>query len=86
MLVSALQVADTTLLCHIKAVSRAWRTRARSELCRRVSCLGAGKQAPASLDEIVELDVELLSAAGRAHEAAVGGGQLPSLAWLRGAR
>jgi hypothetical protein len=83
-LVLALQVADTTLLCRLKAVSQVWRTRARNELCSRVSCRGAGKQAPSSLDEIVELDVELLSAAGRAHEAVAAAVQLPSLARLRG--
>ena len=84
-LVTVLQEADATLLGRLKAVSRAWRARARNELCARVSCRGAGQlYAPASLDAITELDVELLSAAGRAYEVAAAGLQLPSLARLRG--
>ena len=80
-LATALQEADTTLLSRLKAVSWAWRKRARNELCWRVvSRRGAGQPAPASLDAIAELDVELLSAAGRLHEAAA----LPALARLHG--
>ena len=82
--VSALQAADTTLLCRLKAVSRAWRERARDQMCVRLSCRGAGQRAPTSLEEIDELDVELLSAAGRAHELVAAVLQLPSLARLRG--
>ena len=78
------QEADVPLLCRLKAVTRAWRKRARNELCRRVSRCRTGPFAPASLDAIAELDVELLSAAGRAHEAAAAGRELPSLARLRG--
>ena len=35
--------ADAPLLCRLKAVSRSWRVRSRNELCRRVSCRGAGQ-------------------------------------------
>ena len=83
-IVAALSTADTALLCRLKAVSLAWRTRARSELCARVSCRGAGQPAPASLDEIVDLDVEQLFSAGHVHEAMLAGRQLPSLMRLRG--
>ena len=83
-LASALQAADAPMLCHLKAVSRVWRARVSNELCRRAACRAAGQPAPTSLDEIVDLDVELLQAAGRAHDAVVAGRQLPSLAWLRG--
>ena len=72
------------MLCRLKAVSTAWRSLARNELCRRASCRGAGQLAPVSLDDIVDLDLEVLKAADRAHEAAVGGRRLPSLARLRG--
>ena len=82
-IVSALEAADTLLLCRLKAVSQAWGARARNQLCARVSCCCAGHPAPA-IDMISELDVELLSAAGRMHEAVVAGRQLPSLAWLHG--
>ena len=50
----------------------------------RASASAAGQPAPSSLDEIVDLDVELLQAAGRSHDAVVAGRQLPSLARLRG--
>ena len=83
-IVSALHEANPTLLCRLKGVSRAWRTRARNELCARVSCRSAGQAAPTSLDEIVELDLKLLSEAGRAHEVAAAGRHLLSLARLRG--
>ena len=83
-LASTLQSADALMLCHLKAVSCAWRTRARDELCRRAACRAAGQPAPASLDLIVDLDVELLQAADRMYDAVVAGQQLPSLAWLRG--
>jgi len=76
--------ADEALLCRLKAVSRAWRERARSVLSSRSACSRYGQRAPASFDEIVDLDVEVLLAAGRLHDAAAAARQLPGLCTLRG--
>ena len=68
---STLEAADALLICRLKAVSNEWRSRARNELCRRASCCGAGRAAPAILDEIVELDLDVLHAIGRSGRAVI---------------
>ena len=76
--------ADEAVLSRLKAVSRAWRERARNVLCSRGACRRYGQRAPASFDEIVDLDVEVLLAAGRLHDAVAAARQLPALCTLRG--
>ena len=73
---AVLQEVDAAALCQLKAVSAAWRTHARRELCNRLCrCEGAS---------ITDLDVQVLNDAGRPWEVVVAGRQLPQLARLRG--
>ena len=73
---AVLQEVDAAALCQLKAVSAAWCTHARRELCTRL-CRYEGAS-------ITDLDVEYLNDAGRPWEVVVAGRQLPPLARLRG--
>ena len=57
MLEAVLEQADAAALCQLKAVSAAWCTHARRELCNRL-CRREG-------NDITELDVKCLNDAGR---------------------
>ena len=87
---AALQEAYATTLCRLKAVSMAWRTRARRELWRRLCQLChrdvEGQPKPTAIADITDLDVECLQEAGRLWEVVVAGRQqlLPKLARLHG--
>ena len=73
---AVLQEVDAAALCQLKAVSAAWCTHARRELCKRLCrCEGAS---------ITDLDVQVLNDAGRPWEVVVAGRQLTQLARLRG--
>ena len=78
-----LQQADAAALCQLKAVSVAWRTRARRELCNRL-CRREGQPEPTGLASITDLDVEGLALTGRPWEVVVAGRELPQLARLHG--
>ena len=78
-----LRQADAAALCQLKAVSVAWRTRARRELCNRL-CRREGQPEPTGLASITDLDVEGLALTGRPWEVVVAGRQLPQLARLHG--
>ena len=82
---AALGEADATTLCRLKAVSVAWRARARHELWRRL-CHREGHQNPTGVTDITDLDVACLQDAGRLWEVVVAGRQqlLPKLARLHG--
>ena len=80
---AALQQVDAAALCRLKAVSVAWRTRARRELCNRL-CRREGQPEPAGFASITDLDVECLKDAERPWEVVVAGRQLPQLARLHG--
>ena len=67
-----LQQADAAALCQLKAVSVAWRTRARRELCNRL-CRREGQPKPTGLASITDLDVEGLALTGRPWEVVVAG-------------
>ena len=73
---AVLQEVDAAALCQLKAVSAAWCTHARRELCTRL-CRYEGAS-------ITDLDVECLNNAGRPCEVVIAGRQLPQLARLRG--
>ena len=73
---AVLQEVDAAALCQLKAVSAAWCTHARRELCTRL-CRYEGAS-------ITDLDVECLNDAGRPWEVVIAGRQLPQLARLRG--
>ena len=73
---AVLQEVDAAALCQLKAVSAAWCTHARRELCNRL-CRYEGAS-------ITDLDVRVLNDAGRPWEVVVAGRQLPQLARLRG--
>ena len=73
---AVLQEVDAAALCQLKAVSAAWCTHARRELCTRL-CRYEGAS-------ITDLDVECLNNAGRLWEVVIAGRQLPQLARLRG--
>ena len=76
LLEAVLEQADAAALCQLKAVSAAWCTHARRELCNRL-CRREG-------NDITELDVKCLNDAGRSWEVVVAGRELPHLARLRG--
>ena len=78
-----LQQADAAALCQLKAVSVAWRARARRELCNRL-CPREGQPEPTGLASITDLDVEGLALTGRPWEVVVAGRELPQLARLHG--
>jgi len=80
---AALEQADAAALRLLKAVSVAWRTRARRALCNRL-CRREGQPEPAGSASITDLDVERLNDAGRPWEVVVAGCQLPQLARLHG--
>ena len=80
---AALEEADAAALRLLKAVSVAWRTRARRALCNRL-CRREGQPEPAGSASITDLDVERLNDAGRPWEVVVAGCQLPQLARLHG--
>ena len=86
----ALGEADAAALCRLKAVSVAWRTRARYELWRRLCQLChrdvEGQSKPTVIADITDLDVECLQEAGRLWGVVVAGRQqlLPKLARLHG--
>ena len=73
---AVLQEVHAAALCQLKAVSAAWCTHARRELCSRL-CRYEGAS-------ITDVDVECLNDAGRPYEVVVAGRQLPHLARLRG--
>ena len=76
LLEAVLEQADAAALCQLKAVSAAWCTHARRELCNQL-CRREG-------NDITELDVKCLNDAGRSWEVVVAGRELPHLARLRG--
>jgi hypothetical protein len=80
---AALEEADAAALRQLKAVSVAWRTRARRALCNRL-CRREGQPEPAGSASITDLDVERLKDAGRPWEVVIAGRQLPQLARLHG--
>ena len=71
LLEAVLEQADAAALCQLKAVSAAWCTHARRELCNRL-CRREG-------NDITELDVKCLNDAGRSWEVVVAGRELPHL-------
>jgi hypothetical protein len=73
---AVLQKVHAAVLCQLKAVSAAWCTHARRELCSRL-CRYEGAS-------ITDVDVECLNDAGRPCEVVIAGRQLPHLARLRG--
>ena len=73
---AVLQEVHAAALFQLKAVSAAWCTHARRELCTRL-CRYVGAS-------ISDLDVECLNDAGRPWEVMVAGRKLPQLARLRG--
>ena len=73
---AVLKNVHAAALCQLKAVSKAWCTHARRELCTRL-CRYEGAS-------ITDLDVECLNDAGRPWEVVIAGRQLPQLARLRG--
>ena len=73
---AVLQEVHAAALCQLKAVSAAWCTHARRELCSRL-CRYEGAS-------ITDVDVECLNDAGRPWEVVIAGRQLPHLARLRG--
>jgi hypothetical protein len=83
MLEAVLQEVDAAALCQLKAVSVAWCTQARRELCNRL-WRGEGQPEPAGVASITDLDVAVLNEAGRPWEVVVAGRQLPQLARLHG--
>ena len=80
---AALEQADAAALRLLKAVSVAWRTRARRALCNRL-CRREGQPELAGSASITDLDVERLKDAGRPWEVVVAGRQLPQLERLHG--
>ena len=80
---AVLQEVDAAALCQLKAVSVAWCTQARRELCNRL-CRREGQPELAGVASITDLDVTVLSDAGRPWEVVVAGRQLPQLARLHG--
>ena len=73
--------ADAAALCHLKSVGKVWQLRARRKLVARLcSYDGALTNDP----PWNALDVEVLWAAGRPHEAVAAGRHLANLVWLRG--
>ena len=88
----ALEHAPTMLLRTLKAVSSAWKLRARHELCSRACPVAArplnaaGRPAPVPTrrDDIQGIDAEFLIHAGRPQDVVVAGQALPGLARLHG--
>jgi hypothetical protein len=80
---AVLQEVDAAALCQLKAVSVAWCTQARRELCNRL-CRREGQPETAGVAGITDLDVAVLNDAGRPWEVVVAGRQLPQLARLHG--
>ena len=72
----ALGSVDVQTLCNLKGMNRTWGRIARCVLCSRL-CQREGKAHPARLADITDLDVECLSGAGRAWDAATAGRLLP---------
>jgi hypothetical protein len=81
---AVLQEVDAAALCQLKAVSEAWCAPARRELCNRLCCRAGQPEAIAGVAGITDLDVAVLSDAGRPWEVVVAGRQLPQLARLHG--
>ena len=73
---AVLKEVHAAALCQLKAVSKAWCTHARRELCARLCCYEGAS--------ITDVDVECLNDAGRPWEVVIAGRQLPQLARLRG--
>ena len=71
---------DTSALCDVKAVSKAWCSRARQELHTRV-CSYVGEDIDGAWNA---LDVQGLRRAGLAHQVVAAGRELRNLAWLHG--
>jgi len=80
---AALGLVDVATLVELKGVTRSRRAQAQRVLCSRL-CRRDGQPVPTRLDEITDLDVEQLIAAGRPGDAAVAGRMLPGLARLHG--
>ena len=91
-ILAALEHAPTVLLRTLKAVSSAWKLRARRELCSRACPLAArplnaaGRPAPVPTrrDDIQVIDAEFLIRAGRPWDVVAAGQALPGLAKLLG--
>ena len=81
---AVLQEVDAAALCQLKAVSEAWCAPARRELCKRLCCRAGQPEAIAGVAGITDLDMAVLSDAGRPWEVVVAGRQLPQLARLHG--
>ena len=89
---AALEHASTALLRALKAVSSAWKLRARRELCSRACPLAArptnaaGRRAPVPTrrEDIQGIDAEFLIQAGRPWDVVAAGQALPGLARLHG--
>ena len=82
-----LQKVGAAALCQTKAVSVAWCSYVRRELCKRLwvrLCRREGQPEPSGVTSITDLDVECLNDAGRLWEVVVAGRQLPQLARLHG--
>jgi hypothetical protein len=78
---TALQTGcDVPTLCRLKAVSSSWRERARRELCSRLYWC----KEPPSPARIEDLNVQVLWAAERPHDAVAAEKNLPHLARLHG--
>ena len=89
---AALEHASTALLRALKAVSSAWKLRARRELCSRACPLAArptnaaGRPGPVPTrrEDIQGIDAEFLIRAGRPWDVVAAGQALPGLARLHG--
>ena len=84
---AVLEKVDTAALCQSKAVSVAWCTHVRGELCNRLwvrLSRREGQPEPAGVDSITDLDVECLNEADKPWEVVIAGRQLPQLARLHG--
>ncbi|KOO29439.1 protein nlrc3 [Chrysochromulina tobinii] len=89
---AALEYAPTALLRTLKAVSSAWKLRARHQLCSRVCPLAArplddaGRPAtvPKRREDVTAIDVEYLIGEGCPWEVAAAGQMLPGLTKLLG--
>ena len=84
---AALEYAPTALLRTLKAVSSAWKLRARHELCSRVCPLAAARRpatVPKRREDVTAIDVEYLIGEGRPWEVAAAGQMLPGLKKLLG--
>ena len=82
-----LEKVGAAALCQTKAVSVAWCSYVRRELCKRLwarLCRSEGQSEPSGVASITDLDVECLNDAGRLWEVVFAVRQLPQLARLHG--